>query len=87
MFERFKKPQQTKSVEKYYDKVEKYRGQLLKMIPSLTDEYFLEIIGGFQNEIKEMWRLLDPNHLAQALKLARYYEQTLNNQPKRLGSV
>lgn len=54
MFEKFKKLQQTKSVEEYFDKFEKYRGQLHKKIPSLTNDFFLEIIGGLQNEIKEM---------------------------------
>lgn len=87
VFEKFKKLQQTKSVEEYYDEFEKCRGQLLKKIPGLTTEYFLEnFVGGLQGEIKGMIRLLEPNNLAQALKLARYYEQTLNSQPKKFSN-
>lgn len=84
VFEKFKKLQQTKSVEEYYDDFERCRGQLLKKIPSLTPEYFLEnFVGGLQNEIRGMIRLLEPSSLAQALKLARYYEQSLGAQSKR----
>lgn len=87
VFDKFKKLQQLTSVEDYYDEFEKCRGQLPKKIPGLTVEYFLEnFIGGLQNEIKGMIRLLEPNSLEQALKLARYYEQTLNAQPKKYNS-
>lgn len=81
VFEKFKKLQQTKSVEDYYDDFEKCIGQLLKKIPSLIPEYFLvNFVGGLQNEIKGMRRLLEPISLAQAIKLARYHEQTLSIQ-------
>lgn len=54
-------------------------------IPGLTTEYFVEnFVGGLQVEIiKGMLRLLEPTTLEQALKLARFYEQTLVNQPRR----
>lgn len=69
VFEKFKKLQQTKSVEEYYDDFERCRGQLLKKIPSLTSEYFLEnFVGGLQGDIKGMIRLLEPSTLSQALK-------------------
>lgn len=84
VFDRFKKLQQVTTVEAYFDEFEKCRGQLLMKIPSLTAEYFLEnFIGGLQGEIKGMLRLLGPATLEQALKLARYYEQTLASQSKR----
>lgn len=87
VFDRFKKLQQVTSVEHYYDEFEKCRGQLLRKIPSLTSEYFLEnFIGGLQGEIKGMIRLLEPNTLEQALRLARYYESTLNMSSKRSNS-
>lgn len=86
VFQKFKKLEQTKSVEKYYDEFERCRGQLLKKIPSLTPKYFLEnFVGGLQGEIKGMIRLLEPNSLAKALKLARYYEQTLSKSKKYSG--
>lgn len=84
VFDKFKRLQQTSSVETYYDEFEKCRGQMLKKIPSLTKEYFLEnFIGGLQGELKGMIRLLEPKTLEQALKLARYYEVTLASQPKK----
>lgn len=84
MFDKFKKLQQVSTVEAYFDDFEKCRGQLLMKIPSLTTEYFLEnFIGGLQNDIRGMLRLLEPTTLEQALKLARFYEQTLNSQPKK----
>lgn len=42
-------------------------------------------IGGLQVEIKGMIRLLEPTTLEQALKLARFYEQTLTSQTKKNG--
>lgn len=84
VFDKFKKLQQTTTVEAYFDEFEKCRGQLLMKIPSLTTEYFLEnFIGGLQVDIRGMLRLLEPTSLEQALKLARFYEQTLSSQPKR----
>lgn len=75
-------------MELYYDEFEKSRGQILKKLPSLTEEYFLEnFIGGLQGEIKGMLRLLEPSTLEQALKHARYYEQTLASQPKKGISI
>lgn len=38
------------------------------------------------NEIKGMIRLLEPSSLAQPLKLARYYEQTLSTRSKKYSS-
>lgn len=87
VFDKFKRLQQTSTVEAYYDEFEKCRGQILKKIPGLTSEYFLEnFVGGLQMEIKGMIRLLEPSSLEQALRLARYYEQTLGAQPKRNNS-
>lgn len=84
VFDMFKKLQQVNTVEHYYDEFEKCRGQLLQKIPSLTEEYFLEnFIGGLQGEIKGMIRLLEPHSLEQALKLAKFYEQTLSSQSKK----
>ena len=87
VFDKFKKLQQVSTVEAYFDDFEKCRGQLLMKIPGLTNEYFLEnFIGGLQNDIRGMLRLLEPVTLEQALKLARYYEQTLGSQPKKRDS-
>ncbi|KAL8123831.1 hypothetical protein AgCh_011723 [Apium graveolens] len=87
VFEKFKKLQQTKSVEEYYDEFERCRGQLLQKIPSLTSEYFLEnFVVVLQGDIKGMIRLLEPSSLSQALKVARYYEQTLNSQPRKYNT-
>lgn len=84
VFDRFKRLQQVTTVESYYDEFEKCRGQLLSKIPSLTNEYFPEnFIGGLQTEIKGMIRLLEPATLEQALKLARFYEQTVTPQQKK----
>lgn len=88
VFDRFKRLQQKSSVEEYYDNFEKCRGQVLKKIPNLTDEYFLEIlVGGLQSEIKGMIRLLEPTSLEHALKLARYYEQNLSTQPRKYSNM
>lgn len=87
VFDKFKKLQQVSTVEQYFDEFEKCRGQLLSKIPSLTSEYFLEnFIGGLQIEIRGMIRLLEPSSLEQALKLARFYEQTQLSQPKKTSS-
>lgn len=87
VFDKFKKLQQTTTVEAYFDEFEKCRGQLLSKIPSLTQEYFLEnFVGGLQGEIKGMIRLLEPATLEQALKLARFYEQSQISQTKKGGS-
>lgn len=88
VFDKFKRLQQEGSVESYFDDFEKLRGQLLSKIPSLTNEYFLEnFIGGLQLEIKSMIRLLEPSNLEQALKLARFYEQSLPATGKRGNSA
>lgn len=77
VFDKFKRLQQNSSVEEYYDEFEKIRGQILKKIPSLTTDYFLEnFVGGLNQEIKGMIRLLEPTSLEQALRLARHYEST-----------
>lgn len=84
VFDRFKRLQQSTTVEAYYDEFEKCRGQLLNKIPSLTNEYFMEnFIGGLQTEIRGMIRLLEPSSLEQALKLARHYEQSITPQQKK----
>lgn len=84
VFDRFKRLQQSTTVEAYYDEFEKCRGQLLDKIPSLTNEYFMEnFIGGLQTEIRGMIRLLEPSSLEQALKLARHYEQSITPQQKK----
>lgn len=87
VFDKFKKLQQVSTVESYFDEFEKCRGQLLSKIPSLTPEYFLEnFIGGLQSEIKSMIRLLEPSTLEQALKLARFYEQSQGSQTRKGGT-
>lgn len=84
VFDKFKRLQQNSSVEDYYDEFEKIKGQVLKKLPGLTFEYYLEnFVGGLPNDIKGMIRLLEPTSLEQALRLARYYESTLSNQPKK----
>ena len=71
VFDKFKKLQQTTTVEDYFDEFEKSRGQLLSKIPSLTPEYFLEnFIGGLQAEVRGMIRLLEPSTLEQAFNQA-----------------
>lgn len=40
VFDKFKRLQQTTSVEAYYDEYERCRGQLLSKIPSLTTRVF-----------------------------------------------
>ncbi|KAL8121346.1 hypothetical protein AgCh_018182 [Apium graveolens] len=81
VFDKFKTLLQTSSVEEYFDDFERSIGQVLKKIPSLTMEYLEKFIGGLQNDIKGMIWLLE-----QALKLARYYEQNLHNQPRKYNS-
>nr|XP_017218446.1 PREDICTED: uncharacterized protein LOC108195935 [Daucus carota subsp. sativus] len=84
VFDKFKKLQQISTVGAYFDEFEKCRGQLLSKIPNLTQEYFLEnFIRALQADIRGMISLLEPTTLEQALKLARYYEQTQPNQFKK----
>ena len=72
-------------MEEYFDEFEKSRGQLLRKIPSLTPEYFLEnFIGGLQTEVRGMIRLLEPSTLEQALRLARSFEHNQANHSKKV---
>lgn len=73
-------------MEVYFDEFERYRGQLLSKIPSLTQEYFLEnFIGGLPG-IRSIIRLLEPSTLEQSLKLARFYEHSQDIQSKKGSS-
>lgn len=83
-FDRFNKLQQDTIVEQYFDDFEKCRGQLLRKIPTLTSEDFLEnFIEGLKGEIMGMIRLSEPTSVELALRLARYYETTLATTTKK----
>ncbi|KAK9671838.1 hypothetical protein RND81_12G058100 [Saponaria officinalis] len=77
--DKFKKLQQTTSIDAYVDEFECLRGLMLQRNPNLSDDFFLDnFVGGIKTSLKPFVRAFKPTSMAEAIEYARLQEESLH---------